>query len=123
MIFYKPITEKDTLAEMFPDKLFKENCTYGGYIALENDLNKGSILFEIDGYYVEILSISSVDDKLLIEGLIRSALNFAGNRNAYIAKSKLTKNKDVLMLLDFKEENGTYTGEIPELLKGSCCKG
>lgn len=123
MIFYKPITENTILTDMFPDKHLKENRTYGGYIALENDINKGCILFEIDGYYVELLAISSVEDNLLIEGLIRSALNFAGNRNAYVAKCKLIQNKDVLTLLGFKEENGTYTGEIPELLKGTCCKG
>ena len=32
------------------------------------------------------------------------------------------KIKDVLILLGFEKNNGIYEGDIPTLLKGSCCK-
>ena len=30
--------------------------------------------------------------------------------------------KDVILLLGFENNNGVYSGDIPTLLKGSCCK-
>lgn len=120
MIFYKPIYDLPELKHLFPDKQFNSDCIYGGYVTEEED-NK--ILIEIKGFSSRIIEISSVGDSLTVEGLIRAALNFAGNRNAYTVNCKSTEYDSVLRMLGFSEENGEFTGEIPELLKGSCCKG
>lgn len=120
MIFYKPIDDINELKKLFPDKLFKTDCIYGGYIT---DDNNNKILIEISSYRSRIIEISSVNDKLMVEGLIRAALNFAVNRNAYTVSCGSTEFDDVLLMLGFSEENGEFMGEIPELLKGSCCKG
>ena len=53
---------------------------------------------------------------------MRAALNFGANRNAYMAYCSLEKINDVLTLLGFEKNNGIYEGDIPTLLKGSCCK-
>lgn len=123
MIFYKPITDKNELNLIFSDKQFDDNRTYGGYIAYENEKMIGSALISIDGFYSEIIDLRAENDDLTVEGLIRAVLNFAGNRNAYIVKCKLKNYSTVLELLGFYENDGAYEGEIPELLKGACCKG
>lgn len=123
MIFYKPITDTEKLNEMYPNMLNNPKAIYGAYVAYESEEIKGNTLVEVDGYYATILSITNSEDKLVVEGLIRSALNFAGNRNCYIAKCSIEEVSDVLTLLGFENNNVVYSGEIPELLKGSCCKG
>ena len=49
-----------------------------GYRAEENGENIGECIFSLDGTYAEILSVKTRDgDRLVAEGLVRSALNFA----------------------------------------------
>ena len=56
------------------------------------------------------------------EGLIRSALNYAGNRNAYVAYYCAPQAQNVALLLGFLKQGDKLYGEIPFLLAGSCCK-
>ena len=61
-----------------------------GYRAEENRENIGECIFSLDGTYAEILSVKTRDgDRLVAEGLVRSALNFAANRNAYMARANV----------------------------------
>lgn len=97
---------------------------YIGYDLSDNSRLCGRCVFRLNGYSMEILCIESLDnDAETIEGLIRSALNFGGNRNVYIAQFKADVGIEVAEMLGFETENGILTGDIPTLLKGSCCKG
>ncbi len=91
--------------------------------AFDGETVIGSCSVSVNGYECTLsgLTVSS-DDSLLVEGLIRSALNYAANRGAYIANCSQSGFDPVLKLLGFEFNNGVYSGEIPELLKGSCCK-
>lgn len=123
MVFYKPYTDLNEIASLFPKVIFSENNTYGAYVAYENERLCGKCLVCIQGYRCEVhVSPAEQSDALLAEGLLRAALNFAGNRNAYIAECRDVFLRDVLLLLGFRDEDGVFTGDIPTLLLGSCCK-
>lgn len=97
---------------------------YIGYDLSDNSKLCGKCAFRLKGYSMEIIFVNALDnDPETIEGLIRSALNFGGNRNVYIAEYKAEAGIQVAEMLGFEEENGILTGDIPTLLKGSCCKG
>ncbi len=123
MIFYKPITNIEKLKSEFPIYEFNDNI-YGGYIGYdENENFVGKCLCSIDKYNCYILYLEcDYSDKLLVEGFLRAALNLCANRNAYMANCSITEIKDVLKHLGFENNNGVYSGDIPTLLKGSCCK-
>ena len=123
MIFYKPITDIDTLKTEFPDFLFESN-TYGAYIGLDEDKNTvGKCFMSVKDYNCYIHNLEcDYSDKLLVEGFIRASLNFCANRNAYMAHCSISEISDVLKYLRFENNNGVYSGDIPTLLKGSCCK-
>ncbi len=123
MVFYKPYTDKSEISALFPHTEFSETAVWGAYTALENEQITGKCLVKIMGSACEITALESpAGDPLLTEGLVRSALHFASNRSAYIAECRAAQFRDVLLLLGFSEENGVFKGEIPDLLRGSCCK-
>lgn len=91
-----------------------------GYRAQENDEVIGECIFSVDGLYVEVLEVRS-DNPLTAEGLVRSALNFAANRSAYMARADMNRlSSEPFKTLGFEEENGFYVSDIPSALTGSC---
>lgn len=124
MIFYKPITEKESIKEIYSNISFDDNLLYGAYIGFEEDLSVvGKCLVKIDKYNCYVLSVEcDYNDKLLVEGFLRSGLNYCANRNAYMCYCEIDEISDVLKHLGFEYKNGFYSGDIPTLLKGSCCK-
>ena len=124
MIFYKPETEIENIAKLFNNIAYDDNSSYGAYLGIDEDGNAvGKCLMKINGYNCEVVSIyCDYSDKLLVEGFLRAALNFCANRSAYMAYCSIKEIKDVLQYLGFENENGVYSGDIPTLLKGSCCK-
>lgn len=123
MIFYKPITNAEDLALYFGESGCNTEYPQAGYIAFEADKQIGACLVQIEGYTCTVSEVRAENnDPLVIEGLLRSALNFAGNRNVYIARCTEEEICDVLMLLGFTKKADTYEGDIPTLLAGSCCK-
>lgn len=124
MICYKPIHDINELNKQYPHIAFDEKKIYGGYFGVEEDGTMvGKCLFSIDGYNCNIITIDcDYMDKLLVEGYIRASLNYCANRNAYMAYCEIDEISDVLLMLGFERKNNTYSGDIPTLLKGSCCK-
>lgn len=123
MVFYKPYSNQQEIAELFPQTDFSEDTVYGAYTALENEAVTGKCLVKIRGTACELLDLEALQsDALLIEGLVRSALHFAANRGAYTAECRLENIKDILQLLGFQKADGVFRGTVPELLAGSCCK-
>lgn len=91
-----------------------------GYCAEENGTQIGKCVFCVGGLYVDVLSVEAVDS-LTAEGLVRSALNFAANRSAYMARADIKKvSAEPFKTLGFEEENGFYVSDIPSALTGSC---
>lgn len=124
MIYYKPVTDINDLEKLFPNEKFNEDYIFGGYIGLAQEKDYvGKVFMKVSGTKCCISSLEcDLSDSLLVEGFVRAALNFCANRSAYMAYCEDERIKDVLLLLGFEEENGVYSGDIPTLLKGSCCK-
>ncbi len=124
MIFYKPIVDIDVISKEFSLEIIESDCTYGMYIGInENSETVGKCLVKVSNFNCYILDLEcDYSDKLLTEGFVRAALNFSANRNAYYANCSLSKIHDILEFLGFELNNGTYSGDIPTLLKGNCCK-
>ena len=123
MLYFNPITDIEQIKAQFKDKSFDTDTEYCMYQSVENGECTGTVLVGVQNGKCFIYDIAlKSDDPLLCEGLIRSALNFAANRGAYMAYCGLEEQKEVLEYLGFEKTTDTYSGEIPELLKGSCCK-
>jgi hypothetical protein len=124
MITYKPINDIDKIKEIFDNSLINDKGIYGGYIGFdENDTSVGTCLVRIDSYKCYFIFIEcDFSDKLLVEGFLRAGLNYCANRNAYMCYCEIEEISDVLTHLGFEYNNGVYSGDIPTLLKGSCCK-
>lgn len=123
MVFYRPITDRAEIAKLYPTAPLPTDKIVATYVAEENGAFCGKCMVAVDGQVCEIAKLSVPNgDVLLAEGLLRSALHFAGNRNAYTAVCRENDFRETLLLLGFAEQDGVFTGEIPTLLLGSCCK-
>ena len=101
MITVKPIEKTETIA----------------FLAEEEGKKAGCCEIALSDYEVEVLSAEYDTDKpYALELLLRAALNYAANRNAYVAKTKL----DIFVNFPFENDGEFFKGTIPELLKGSC---
>ena len=63
-----------------------ENQDVLGMKAFDGDTEAGVCTFSLSGYFMTFTSVECADD-IITEGLARAAMNYAANRNAYIAKS------------------------------------
>jgi hypothetical protein len=124
MIFYKPVSNIDKIKEIYSNSSFEDDFLYGAYIGIDEDSTEvGKCLVKIDGYNCYFLQVEcDYSDKLLVEGFLRAGLNYCANRNAYMCHCDIEEINDVLKHLGFDYKNGVYSGDIPTLLKGSCCK-
>ncbi|MCQ2471417.1 MAG: hypothetical protein MJ147_05205 [Clostridia bacterium] len=119
MLIFKPKTNVELGGK------FESDPSALGYIAYDEEDNIcGFVAFHLNGYSMEIYEISVDDgDAETYEGLIRSALNYGGNRNVYIAYYSAGNAVSVAKTLGFEEKEDKLYGEIPFLLQGHCCKG
>lgn len=96
---------------------FEDNGLFG-MNAFENESKLGFCTFSVDGYNMKFIEVSCKDD-IIIEGLARAAMNFAANKNVYIAKIQKAHLCAAFERLGFKggEE---LSVEIPEALTSGC---
>lgn len=88
--------------------------------AYEGEKEVGICSFSIDGYTMNFESIAvDNNDAIITEGLIRSSMNYAANRGAYISKVKKGTAQAVFEFLGFKGEE-FLSAEIPEVLTAGC---
>lgn len=115
MYIFKPISDKEKLREIFHDDV------NGGYIGYDGEEIIGKCSLTVDGYKVYVKTIEFASDKPDVgEGLMRSALNFGANRNAYFAYCSCENATEIMKLMGFEEKDGVFSGDIPTLLGGSC---
>lgn len=108
MIFFKP------------EKL-SENVTK--FIALEDDVNEGFCLLKTDEGFADVYELEYNKDKpYLVEGLLRSAFNFASLKNIYMGKCTCKNIDAFLVRMNFEKVNGEFVNDVPTILMGSCCK-
>lgn len=90
-------------------------CTF---TAFDDDKVCGACSFVNDGYTMHFESIKCGDDTVL-EGLVRSSMNFCANRGCYLSVIKEDMLAPAFRRLGFSEKE--LTVEIPEALTSSAC--
>lgn len=121
MLEFKPIEKKELVDLMVKNDIYNVmNCI--AYGAKEDGEECGFCIVSVNSNYADILALDYPQDKLYAgDGLIRSTLNFAAGMGAYMARSTLREHRKLFIRLNFNYESEEYIGEIPEILKGSCC--
>ena len=76
---------------------------------------------KLEGYSVRFLAVNCSDD-IITEGLARAAMNYAANRNAYIALISRELSSEAFERLGFKGDE-ILSVEIPEALASGCSCG
>lgn len=108
MIYFKP--------EVLNDSITK-------FTAFEDETDDGYCLMKISDGTAEVYELCYNQDKpYLVEGLLRSAFNFASLKNIYIGKCTCKNITDFLDKMDFEKSDDVYFNDIPTILTGSCCK-
>ncbi len=110
MIFFKPTASSD-------------NNNVVEFEAIENDIVSGKCLLLINGDKAEVSQMNCDSDKLyLVEGLVKSAFNYAALKKCYMGYCKSGKYSLILDGMNFEKHNGVYFNDIPSILSGNCCK-
>ncbi len=92
-----------------------------GMTAFEGENQLGKCEFKLSGYFMNFISVDCSDD-IITEGLARAAMNYAANRNAYIAKVPKEFSAPAFLRLGFSGED-ELSVEIPEALASGCSCG
>ncbi len=93
------------------------------FTAYENDAECGSCLLKTDGSFAEVYELDYEEDKpYLVEGLLRSAYNYASLKNIYMGKCTCKNIIEFLKKMNFDETEEGFINDIPTILMGSCCK-
>ncbi len=108
MLYFKPETLTENIIK---------------FTALEDDTECGFCLLKISDIAAEVYELNFQQDKpYLVEGLLRSAFNFASLRKIYIGKCTCDNITEFLDRMSFMKKDGEYVNDIPTILTGSCCK-
>ncbi len=93
------------------------------YSSYENDKQTGRVTLTLDTATRSTLHLVEADNDETAEGLIRSALTAAANRNIFACDYIAENYKEIAKRLGFTDNKGKLYGEIPFLLGGCCgCK-
>ena len=91
--------------------------------AIENDATVGRCTLVLKDNVADVTILTySEDTPYIVEGLLRSADNYAGLKNYYMARCSAENIDAFLDKMNFTKINSLYAGDIPSILMGSCCK-
>lgn len=91
--------------------------------AIEDDIVLGECTLVLSEQVADVTSLSySLQAPYVVEGLLRSAYNYAALKNYYMAKCSAKNINHFLDKMNFQFSQNEYIGDIPTILKGSCCK-
>lgn len=110
MIFFKPTVDKDS-------------CNTVYFQALENEKLLGECRLVIEGSKAFVSSIDCEDGSFfIVDGLIKSAFNYACAKNCYMGYITGGKYDDMLDRMSLNRDGELYFNDIPTILTGNCCK-
>ena len=110
MIFFRPVVSAENQNEIT-------------FEALENEQLLGSCTMLIDGNKALINAVDVISDNdYIIDGLIKSAFNYACIKNCYMGYCSCSEISTFLDKMNFNRKDGLYYNDIPSVLQGNCCK-
>lgn len=125
MIKVSPEKDEQKVAELFEKAhLQPADKDSAVLVAVDGDKTLGKCMLQMTPKGVVILKLDfDKKDASLADWLMRSAMNYAANRGAYLAFSSIEEYEDVLLNLGFVKKDNSYVGEVPEIFKSckSCC--
>lgn len=95
------------------------------FSGIEDESVIGKCTLKISVPYADVFSITCSDNKTyIIEGLIKSALFYASQKDCYIARCKCEGFEGFVEKMNFIKSDNGYENDIPTILMGSCsgCK-
>lgn len=120
MIEFKPSVNEELLKRLDLDGKSDDTVCYTAY---EGGSEKGYCVCRIENTSASIIFLEFSDETPYVgEGLIKSALNYAAGKGAYMAVCGEKVKKNHVLPYGFNLTDNGYTGEIPEILMGKCLK-
>lgn len=99
-----------------------ENANVTVFEAVEDGKLLGKCLLKRSDNTAEIFALSHLENhSYIVEGLVKSALNFASFKGAYIGIFSARGYDKALIEMGFEFVNGVYKNDIPTILMGKCC--
>ena len=91
--------------------------------ALEGEKSIGRCTLILKDNIADVTELVFCEDApYAVEGLLRSAYNYAGLKSYYAAKCTAKNIDSFLDRMNFHKQGNEYVGDIPSILMGSCCK-
>ena len=91
--------------------------------AVENEISIGKCLLDLSDKIADVTELTySEECPYVVEGLLRSAYNYAGIKGCYMASCSARGIDAFLDRMNFQKQQNKYIGDIPSILMGSCCK-
>ncbi len=120
MITVLPVLDKNELEAIYNEynKPFCENSS--ATVARQGDEKLGVCLFDISNEEITITEISPLEDIMLVDGILRSALHIADYRSINKAYYNNERLKNVLETLDFIKNPTENSLKIEKLHQSSC---
>lgn len=110
MIHFKPCEASDKSDELY-------------FEAIENDVVCGKCRLVLRDKKATIDFLTFDEDKpYLVEGLIKSAFNYAALQNCYMGYCECENITFFLDRMNLIKKDNFYYNDIPTILQGNCCK-
>lgn len=120
MINVLPVTDSDTLKGIFEESGCEFNENSGCVVAADSTEILGRCLYYIDDESIKIIDVQPVDDIMLADGILRSALHVADYRGITEAFYLDSAPEQLFDSLDFIKSAADKSLKI-EKLHESCC--
>ncbi len=91
------------------------------FSAIEDDKILGKCTLDINNEFALVNNIEFSDGNgYIVEGLIKSAFNYAANRNFFIGRCSADNAEFCFKRMNFVKCEGYYENDIPSILTGRC---
>lgn len=115
--------EKDVIQQLFRKANIVMNENSLCIRAMDKEQCLGFCLFEIEGSSAKVLYLSPEEDKLLVDGLIRTALHVGNERGITEAFYGEKVSEALLEKINFLEEKNNKRLKLQNLFTDCCCCG
>lgn len=120
MITLGPVRDKEKVKELFEERNIPWCEDSDCVAAMDRDEVLGLCLYNLDKEKITVLHIEPLEDIALADGILRSTLHVAAERNIMNAFYGDTVSEDFLSKIGFIKNREEKTLDIDKLFK-SCC--
>ena len=105
----------------FKNTVCETDSSVINFQAIESDKIIGSCTLALGEKFADVTELDYEEKSpYAVEGLLKSAYNYAALKNYYMAKCSVKDIDAFLERMNFKKIDEEYTSDIPTILMGSC---